>query len=137
MRRGCRWRRAAFEAAFHFATRADFLRAAFAALRPKGVLLLADVVGSRGAGRVPAANRIADPAAYRALLAQVGFAGIAVEDVTDRTWTAFRRRYVRFALGRGLPALVRILPRVPWLCWRALVSDRGIGAYVTVVARRP
>ncbi|MCA8976833.1 MAG: class I SAM-dependent methyltransferase [Planctomycetes bacterium] len=125
------------EAAFHFETREDFLRAALRALAPGGVLLMADVTGRRSAGRVPVANRIADPAAYRALLLRLGYDEVAVEDVTAVTWTEFRRRYARFARGAGLAALWRVLPRMPWLLWRSFVSDRAIGAYVTVVARRP
>src|SRR5262249_13607697 len=123
------------EAAFHFETRAAFLCEAHRVLVPGGWLLLSDVTGTRGAGRVPPANRLPDPAAYRALLARLRFVHLRAADVTSRTWSAFRRSYARFACRRA-PLALRILPRLPWLLWRALVSDRAIGAYVTVAARR-
>ncbi|MCA8952730.1 MAG: class I SAM-dependent methyltransferase [Planctomycetes bacterium] len=125
------------EAAFHFVTREAFLRAALRVLRPGGVLLMTDVTGTRGAGRIAPANRIADPAAYRALLERLGYAAVDVADETARTWTEFRRRYARFARGAGRRIALRMLPRLPWLLWRSFVSNRATGAYVTVVARRP
>lgn len=140
VRDGCAGVVLCVEAAFHFDTRQAFLRAARAALAPGGWLLLTDVTGRRGGGRIARANRIPDPAAYRALLQRLGFCDVAVDDVTASTWTAFRGRYARFARGPGRRLLLRMLPRLPWLIWliwRAWVTDRAISAYVTVAAQRP
>lgn len=125
------------EAAVHFRTREDFLREAYRVLAAGGTLLMTDVTGKHCAGRIPKANLLRDAAAYADLLHRVGFDRVELADVKPQTWTEFCRRYARFAGGHGRSALLRILPRLPWLAWRSFVTDRAIGAYLTVVARRP
>lgn len=127
------------EAAFHFETRAAFLAEAMRVLRPGGGLVLADVLCTETAGRVPPANFVASIADYRKLLAAAGFEAIAVDDVLAPSWGEFKRRYARFVLGhfwrprfwRGLPELLRVAAT------RYSVTNRAMLGYLLVSARKP
>ena len=88
------------EAAFHFVTRAQFLREALLVLRPGGILTMSDILLARGAALSSVGNYLEGCAAYAALLEQTGFVDIEVRDVTDRTWRPFRRRFTDFIARR-------------------------------------
>ncbi len=92
-----------FEAAFHFDTRAKFLREACRVLRPGGTLAVADILFSAtpaaaliAVWKVNDANILADPTAYAAALQAVGFDDVRVEDATDATWRAWLARLNRW-----------------------------------------
>jgi len=128
------------EAAFHFETREDFLRDAHRVLRPGGSLLVGDVLVRAGLGRVPHANRnVDDLKAYQALLERIGFVEVHVEDVLDRAWKTFRRRYLHYATRRRQGSWLQSLRRTPYVGWAAtryLLNDWAITAYPLVSAKK-
>ena len=95
------------EAAFHFDTRRDFLRCAAAALRPGGTIRLADAIFPpdwAGAWTVPVANYLERLEDYVAMLAELGFRHIHIEDITDRSWRPWARALTRAVeVGPALP----------------------------------
>lgn len=93
------------EAAFHFRTRKKFFHEAFRVLKPGGGLALSDLLMARGAPMAPAENHIRGATAYATLLAGAGFSEVKIQDVTDITWRAYRRRFTEFLsrdAGRAL-----------------------------------
>ena len=81
------------EAAFHFRTRAGFLREAHRVLRPGGSIAMADLIPSNpsaiGAWMLPEDNQLEDLDAYEALWRESGFANPRIRDVTDRCWRSY------------------------------------------------
>jgi ubiquinone/menaquinone biosynthesis C-methylase UbiE len=125
------------EAAFHFETRQEFLRQAHRVLMPGGCLLLADIVARVGAGRIPRANLVRSVGEYEAVMRDAGFSNLVIEDVRERSWKTFRRKYLSFvARGASSGRSWRVLPRLPWAAWRFLVTDFAIRNYLLVCARR-
>lgn len=126
------------EAAFHFETREAFVRRAFDALRPGGTLLLADVVTRWRLGRVPAENMIASSDEFVELLERVGFVDVGVEDVLDRSWKVFKRRYLSFVLERCARwSTLRYLPYLGWAAMRFWLNDLALRHYLLISARKP
>lgn len=82
------------EAAFHFETRRKFLESALRILKPGGRLVISDVLftSQQRLSQFPLfptpRNHLADAEEYRALLADVGFSDIVVQDVTRPVWRA-------------------------------------------------
>ena len=79
----------AVESAFHFRTRADFLREAHRVLRPGGKLVLTDILYRRRLHDVPVENMWRDAADYKTRCEAAGFAVESLQDVTSTTSTPF------------------------------------------------
>lgn len=126
------------EAAFHFETREDFLRRTFEALQPNGTLLLADVIVRARLGRIPRENDLPDADAFVALLEGIGFRDVVVEDVRERSWKTFKRRYLAFVLRRlSRPSMLRYVPYLGWATTRFLLNDYAIRSYLLIRAQKP
>jgi SAM-dependent methyltransferase len=81
------------EAAFHFRTRARFLREAHRVLRPGGTIAMADLIpatpSTLGEWMLPAENRVDDLDAYTAVWRDAGFAAPRIREITERSWIAY------------------------------------------------
>ncbi|KAF8216165.1 S-adenosyl-L-methionine-dependent methyltransferase, partial [Mycena galopus ATCC 62051] len=112
----------ALDCAYHFRSRAAFLRQAHARLRPGGAVALADICFANGAldgwwtrfvvgsGVMPRENRISADE-YVALMREIGFTEVELEDITADVFPGF----VAFLATRGVgwwifSVLFRLLP---------------------------
>ncbi len=116
------------EAAFHFRTRADFLRESFRLLRPGGRLRMADILfadaSQLGEWMTPAENRIGTMEGYQSQFEAAGFERPRIEDVTAQSWTPFCKRRREAAAGREREF------------WERMLSDT-VRHYVLVEAEKP
>lgn len=129
------------EAAFHFETRRKFLEDARRILKPGGRLVMSDVLftSRERLSQFPLfptpRNHLADADEYRALLADVGFSEVVVEDVTRQVWRAhflnvITRVHERFHDGDlDLVHLTEVL-------WMYYLMDAITGPCVFVCARK-
>ncbi len=92
------------EAAFHFDTRLDFFREANRVLVPGGLLVISDILysdyGTLENALVPSGNESATIAGYSDLLVSAGFSVSELRDITENTWSAYKRRFVEWAEKR-------------------------------------
>ncbi|MBB5882400.1 SAM-dependent methyltransferase [Xanthomonas arboricola] len=90
------------EAAFHFDTRATFLREAKRVLKPGGRLVHSDALmtplpaATVKRTHIPDANAVASPAELKDIILDAGFASADVIDVTEQCWKPFLRSVRRF-----------------------------------------
>ncbi len=93
------------EAAFHFRTRARFLREAHRVLRRGGSIAMTDLIPSKpsaiGEWMLPADNELEDLDAYAAIWRDSGFANPRIRDVTDRCWRSYCSYLERKSAARG------------------------------------
>jgi ubiquinone/menaquinone biosynthesis C-methylase UbiE len=129
------------ESAFHFNTRADFLREAWRVLKPGGRLVLSDILfkAEEIEGLSPyriASNYVRDLKGYESLYRRAGFEDVEIINATNECQAQFSKHCRRFLHDKFLAAEVD---------WRTLIktrfslflSDVAINYYVLVGARKP
>ena len=113
------------EAAFHFDSRASFLRGARTVLKPGGRMILSDIIFRPGpwacAWSVPDANAVQGLDAYAAICRDAGYVVESVEDITEWTWFGFCRYLQRMEGMESFAADLR----------------HAVRAYLLVSLRRP
>jgi MPBQ/MSBQ methyltransferase len=103
------------EAAFHFDTRAAFLREALRVLKPGGRLVHSDILmatlppATAARMHIPNANALTSLAELESMILDAGFATTEVLDATEQCWRPFLRSVREFkkAHRRAAPASAR------------------------------
>jgi hypothetical protein len=85
----------------------------------------------KGPDLVPEANFFHDLDEYEALCRKVGFVEVEIKDITDESWRAFRREWLKFRFQQGYDrTFLRVLIQ-------NLVWTYAIKSYLLVVAVKP
>ena len=124
------------EAAFHFNTRATFLREVLRVLKPGGSLVLTDMLFRAfmkpigDFGQVPRANFVPDIASYRAEFEAAGFESVDVLDATQACLRGFERHLARWPLSEHRSGRMGLAKAIA-----ASAVSRGIGQYFRIVCK--
>jgi ubiquinone/menaquinone biosynthesis C-methylase UbiE len=129
------------EAAFHFNTRETFLREAWRVLKPRGRLVLSDILFAStdkvGAWMVPEANGVTDIASYTALYARAGFEDVRVCDATGQCWSAYCRHVIAWIRRRFDAHLIDERTFHTYTVRFQGLLESALGHYLWVSATRP
>ncbi len=124
------------EAAFHFNTRATFLKEALRVLKPGGSLVLTDMLFRAfmkpigDFGQVPPANFVRDIAAYRTEFEAAGFGSVDVQDATQACLRGFERHLMRWPMSQHRSGRMGLAKTVA-----ASAISRGIAQYFRIVCK--
>lgn len=127
------------EAAFHFDTRADFLRESYRMLKPGGHLVLSDILlrrwGNKWHAMMPEKNYVRDLTEYRDLYLRAGFKHVEVVDATKECWKGFYKHLWSWRRKKFLAGEIK-LPAYAKMILRNLLANAGLKYYLLVSARR-
>lgn len=127
------------EAAFHFQTRADFLREAYRVLRPGGWITVSDILVDDAEAfgwDIPEDNQIETTEAYGKLWDQTGFQRLRLVDATELCWN----RYCDFMIEDWKDRMERGHDSASGngaIAYFDVLRERAIRHYLLVTATKP
>lgn len=129
------------EAAFHFDTRKKFLEEVFRVLKPKGKVVLSDILtmplaSHREKTMIPKENYLENIESYRSLLRETGFCKEAIRDETRSCWGMHFYNIGRFLRERLQQREIGFLAFRKYMV-RIYITNQNIFNYLLVTAEKP